>query len=87
MRLWYDHERQPVEVTFELQLVATSEQLGWESGAPHAPGAVTVEPYYDGESYYSVVAGAGDEGKSLSLRENLMTSSDDDDAVGHSSVG
>ncbi len=89
VRLRCDHEWQLVEATFEMQLVATFEQLGWVSEALHAAGvetAAAVEPHYGGESY-SAVAGAGDGGDSLSLRENSMTSSDDGDAAAdHSSV-
>ena len=91
VRLRRDREQWLVEVTSELPLVATSERPGWESEAPRAAAAAgaagIVEPCYDGESYYSVVAaGAGGEGKSLSLRGNSMTSSDDDVAVDHSSA-
>ena len=95
VKLRRDREQWLVEVTSELPLVATSERPGWESEAPRAAAAAgaagIVEPCYDGENYYSVVAvvvaaGAGGEGKSLSLTGNSMTSLDDDVAVDHSSA-
>ena len=56
--------------TSELQLVATFEQLVWESVDLHdaAAAAAGVEPCYGGSCYSdAVVAGATDGGKSLSL--------------------
>ena len=88
VRLRRDRERWLVEATSELLLVATSEQHGWVSEVPRAAGGI-VEACCDGESCCSVVvaaAGAGGEGKTLSLRGNSMTSLDDDVAVDRSSV-
>ena len=73
-----------VEVTSELLLLgATSGQPGWASGAPLA---AVIHHAGGGDSYYSAPAvvdgGAGDEGNPLLL----MTSMDDDVAVGRSSV-